>query len=111
MERKYEGCYLLNAGLSDEEINQEIQFIEKSISEVGGKIVKKELLGRRDLAYPIKKKTEAIYCVFYFTALPEQILSIKSSVARRENILRYLIMQRKKRLQREEKENGGTKSQ
>jgi len=110
MERKYEGCYLLRAGLSDEEIEKEAGFIEKSISEAGGKLVKKELLGRRELAYPVKKKTEAIYYIFYFTALPEQMQIIKSSLTRRENILRYLMMQRK-RLPKEEKENGGTKSQ
>ncbi|HNS31707.1 MAG TPA: 30S ribosomal protein S6 [bacterium] len=110
MERKYEGCFLLTAGLSDEEIEKETGFIEKNISEAGGKIVKKELLGKRELSYPIKKKTEAIYFIFYFTALPEQVLVIKSSFARRENIMRHLIMQRK-RLPKEEKENGGTQSQ
>ncbi|MCK9265828.1 30S ribosomal protein S6 [bacterium] len=110
MERKYEGCYLLKAELSEEEIEKEAGFIVESISGAGGKFVKKELLGKRELAYLIDKNTEAIYYVFYFTSLPEQIETIKASLARRENILRYLIVQRK-RLPKEEVDNGGTKSE
>jgi small subunit ribosomal protein S6 len=110
MERKYEGCYLLKADLSDEDVEKEAAFIEQCITGAGGKNAGREILGKRDLAYPVNKNTEAIYSVFYFTALPEQIQAIKSSFARRENILRSLIMQRK-RLPKEETENGGTKSE
>jgi len=93
--------------MSEEEVEKEAGFIEKSIVDAGGKVVKKELMGRRDLAYPVLKHTEAVYYIFYFTALSEHIDAIKAAFVRREGILRYLIVQRKQ-LPKEEKENGGT---
>jgi|LSQX01.2.fsa_nt_gb small subunit ribosomal protein S6 len=108
MEKKYEGCFLLKAELSDEEVEKEAEFISNNILEAGGTLVKKELMGKRELAYPINKKTEAIYYIFYFISHPEQLHTIRSSFERRDNIVRYLLMQ-KKRLPKEDKENGGTK--
>lgn len=110
MEKKYEGCYLLKADMSEEEVEKEAAFIEKSIAGAGGRLVKKELLGRRDLAYPVKKNTEAIYYAFYFTALPDQIAPIRESFVRRDNILRYIIVQRKRLPKEEEEKNGGAES-
>ncbi|HDD64590.1 MAG TPA: 30S ribosomal protein S6 [Firmicutes bacterium] len=110
MERKYEGCFLLRGDLSDDEVEKEADFIERSILNEGGNIVKKELWGRKTLAYPIKKMEEAVYYLFYFTAPPDAIARIEDHFRRKENILRYLILQRKK-LPEGEEVNAGTKSQ
>ncbi len=96
MIRNYEFCFLIRADLPEEEFNKEVDFIERSILKEGGEIVKKENWGRKTLAYPIRKKEEAIYYLFYIKSAPENISKIESNFYRRENILRYLILQRKK---------------
>lgn len=109
MERKYESCFLLKGNLSDEEVEKEVDFIERSILNEGGNIIKKEMWGRKTLAYPIKKMEEAVYYLFYFKASPEAIKRIEDHFKRKENILRYLILQRKKLPEAEgEKVNAGT---
>jgi small subunit ribosomal protein S6 len=67
-------------------------------------------LGRKTLAYPIQKKEEAIFYLFYVKSNPENISKIESNFYRRENILRYLILKRKK-LKFEEEVNAGSISE
>jgi len=113
MERKYEGCFLIRADIPEEEISKEVAFIEEKISGSGAKIVRKELWGKKHLAYPIKKKSEAIYYLFYFNASPETMLIAEPQMRRRENILRYLFLQRKRfpEGQKEENTNARTESE
>lgn len=96
MTRKYEGCFLLRADLPEEELEKEVNFIEKTILETGAEIVKKELWGRKNLTYPIKKKNEAVYYLFYLTAPSDALTRITANYRVRENILRYMFIQRKK---------------
>jgi len=107
MERKYEGCFLLKANLEDEEREKEISFIEGQISGNGGTIVKKDIWGKKHIAYPIKKDTEAFYYIVYFRAPSEAISSISEGLRRREKILRYLFLQRKRFPELEQDEQKG----
>ncbi|MGC8977148.1 MAG: 30S ribosomal protein S6 [Candidatus Ratteibacteria bacterium] len=109
MIRNYELCFLIKSDLPEEEFNKEIDFIERSILREGGEILKKENWGRKTLAYPIKKKEDAIYYLFYIKSKPEDISKIESNFKMRENILRYLILQRK-RLNFEEEVDAGSLS-
>ncbi len=96
MEKQYEGCFLLKADLPKEETAKEVALIEENITKNGARIAKKEFWGTKRLAYPIKKKTDAVYHLFYFKASPEMLPHIEQSFRRRENILRYLFLQRKR---------------
>lgn len=96
MERKYEGCFLLRADLEDEAREKEISFIEAQIKGNGGKIVKRDNWGKKYLAYPIKKEREAFYYFVYFSATPASLSLISEPLRRRENILRYLFLQKKR---------------
>ena len=95
MIRNYEACFLISADLSDEQVAGEVRFIEEIISKAGGELVKSEVWGKRTLAYPIKKKNEAVYAFFYFRGAPSLIADLKDTCALRETILRFLFLQRK----------------
>ncbi|MFC1521185.1 30S ribosomal protein S6 [Elusimicrobiota bacterium] len=55
----YETLVLTDPVLSEEEIKDWVSRWEKRISNYGGKLIKDTVLGRRKLAYPVKKKTMA----------------------------------------------------
>ncbi len=95
MIRKYEGCFLIRADLSDEEVAGEVKFIEESIGKAGGRPVKTEVWGKRTLAYPIKKKTEAVYAFIYFEGAPDTVAALRELFGVRETVLRFLFLQRK----------------
>ncbi|HOL21256.1 MAG TPA: 30S ribosomal protein S6 [bacterium] len=107
MERKYEGCFLLRPDMEDDAREKEISFIEGQISGNGGQIVKRDIWGKKYLAYPIKKEREAFYYIVYFRALPGSLPSISEGLRRRENIIRYLFLQRKRFPELEKEEQKG----
>src|SRR3990172_1990158 len=70
--------------------------IEKFIEDAKAQNVKVEKLGRKELAYPIKKQKEADYFLFYFDAEGEGITGISDKIRlEQESVLRYLVIKAK----------------
>src|SRR3989337_3384488 len=70
--------------------------IEKFIEDAKAQNVKVEKLGRKELAYPIKKQKEADYFLFYFDAEGEGIKGIGDKIRlEQEAVLRYLVIKAK----------------
>ena len=61
------------------------------ISENSGSIVKENMMGKKALAYPIKKRTEGVYYEVQFTAQPETVSSMMRQFRINTDILRTLI--------------------
>lgn len=63
--------------------------IEKMITDQGGKIVKTDNWGKKELAYKIKQETQAIY-VFYDLEIDSQdLIKLESKFNIDDSILRY----------------------
>lgn len=72
--------------------------VEKALKDFGAGEVKVEKMGKKTLAYPIAKQTEAEYLLFNFEAEGEAVGKIDSMLRlEREAILRYLIIKGKKK--------------
>src|SRR3990167_6068293 len=72
--------------------------VEKFIEDAKAQNVKVEKLGRKELAYPIKKQKEADFFLFYFDALGEGIRGIGDKIRlEQEAVLRYLVIAKKAR--------------
>ena len=70
--------------------------IEKFIEDAKAQNVKVEKLGRKELAYPIKKQKEADYFLFYFDAEGDGIKGIANKIRlEQEAVLRYLVIAKK----------------
>ena len=70
--------------------------VEKFIEDAKAQNVKVEKLGRKELAYPIKKQKEADYFLFYFDAEGEGIRGIANKIRlEQEAVLRYLVIKAK----------------
>ena len=70
--------------------------IEKFIEDAKAQNVKVEKLGRKELAYPIKKQKEADYFLFSFDAEGEGIKGIGDKIRlEQEAVLRYLVIAKK----------------
>ncbi|HOK79678.1 MAG TPA: 30S ribosomal protein S6 [bacterium] len=95
MPRKYEVCLLLDPELDQNGLNEEISVISQVISSSGANLVHSELWGRRSLMYPIKKKKEGYYYLFYFECNPQELKKIEEGFKHREKILRTLVIAKK----------------
>ncbi len=65
--------------------------VNSIIKENAGDVVKENLMGKRTLAYPIKKKKQGIYYEVGFKATPEVIAKISRQFEINTSILRTLI--------------------
>ena len=92
----YEGMFIVNPQLADEETEKVIAAIQDEIKKNNGEVVETKNMGRQQLAYPIKKYREGCYLLLNFRGEGALIGKILSKYRINENILRNLILERSK---------------
>ena len=69
---KYESVIIVNPNVDDDKLKTLIDTFSELINK-DGKVSEVKQLGKKKLAYDVKKNKEGIYVVFYFEANPELI--------------------------------------
>ena len=90
--RKYETTFIIDGTLSDENREAIIGRYEKSLTDKGAEFSRTVRWGKRQLAYPIRKRTRGYYVIFYYDAEPENINPFHRELDIDERILRYLTI-------------------
>jgi small subunit ribosomal protein S6 len=93
--RLYQLTYLISPKLDQKEIKKIEEELNLAIKNEGGKIREVEFLGRKKLAYQIKKEKEAIFVNLKFNLDPEKIKNLEKNLKAKEKILRYLMIAKK----------------
>lgn len=89
--QNYELMVIFTPILSEEGFKSAQKKYIDFILENKGEIVHSDPWGLKTLAYPIKKKTTAIYWVLEFKAATNLNAALKVQLSRDENIFRYMI--------------------
>lgn len=90
----YELLMMIDPQVKDEERAKLVKKIEKIITDADGKIQDSKELGKKHLAYPVKKKTEAVYHLTNFSASPENSEKIKKKLNIEDKIMRFLLVKK-----------------
>lgn len=90
--RDYELVALISPETDEEGVGKIIERIGQSISSRGGAVERVDKWGRRKLAYPVKKFTEADYILARFKLKPESIKELKAEMRGWVDVLRYLVV-------------------
>ncbi len=90
--RVYELMYIVDPKTSDEVISQMNTEIEELIEKEGGKVVKTDDMGKRQLAYQIKKNTEGYYYLFEIEGSGKEIAEVERRMRVNDSIMRYLTV-------------------
>jgi small subunit ribosomal protein S6 len=90
--RTYEVMYIGTPDAADEDITNLNEAIEQMIAKEGGTVVRTDNLGRRRLAYPIKKKTEGHYVLFEIEDSGQSIAELERRMRVNDMIMRYLTV-------------------
>ena len=93
---EYELVAIVNPDASDEAVAGKIDGVSQLIAEREGVVEEKERLGKRRLAYPIKKYVEGTYALVRFRLEPSNIAVLRDTLERDEDVLRYLVIKRGK---------------
>lgn len=93
----YETLFIINPDLEESAITQAIDMVQDTITSGGGKIIKVDRWGRRQLAYQIQNKQDGYYVLIYFQAPPSLIATINRRCKLNDSIMRYLVLQLRKK--------------
>jgi len=89
--RHYEMMVVLDADIDDAAVEKTNNKIETLIDKNQGKLVKKEQLGKKRLAYEINHKTEGIYGLFFFDGEPKTLEELERNLRIQDEIIRFGI--------------------
>lgn len=88
----YNLTLVLKPDLEEKERKALLDGVVKRLTGKDGKMIKEDLWGARDLAYPIKRQTKGFYAHYQLSGDPKQAKGIDKTLKVEEDILRYLLV-------------------
>jgi len=90
--RHYEIMTIIDPDVDERQIQPIIDKYSKVITDAKGTVDATDVMGRRHMAYPIKKKHDGIYVVFDVTAEPAAVSEMDRLMTIDEQFLRTKVM-------------------
>ena len=90
---KYESVVIINPTVDEEGVKALIQRFTDLIN-TDGKVESAEELGKKRLAYEIKKNKEAYYVVFNFEAKPELIAELERNYRITDEVIKFIVIRK-----------------
>lgn len=94
----YENIVILNASLSDEEIETATGKIRDLIANAGGVLLKTDVWGRKKLAYEIKKHKKGFYLLFLFQAPSSLIKKLEDYYKVYDPVVKFMVIRLDKKM-------------
>jgi small subunit ribosomal protein S6 len=91
-ERLYDQVFLIVPDKDEQGALQVVETFRSLLLQHGAKLEKDETMGRRRMAFPIKKKTEATYHNFLFRAEPKAVAEVERRMRLSDDVLRFLTV-------------------
>ena len=101
--RYYESYIILDGNYEDSQVDEIVKRYETFLKDHGAEVKQTEMIGRKRLAYPIKKRLNGFYVCYEFLSEPDFIKELETKYRVDDEILRYLtvIMDEKTRESRD----------
>ena len=90
--RQYETMVIIDAMISDDAINAEVENIGSMITTDGGEILRRDDWGKRKLAYSINKRQHGYYVIFYYKAEAATVAKMEAALKLNDNALRWMTL-------------------
>jgi small subunit ribosomal protein S6 len=91
--RDYEVVYIFDSTVPDEGVQQKLDRYHQLLTADGqGEVTAVDQWGKRQLAYPIQKRTSGNYVVAQFRATAEALPEFERVLMLDEELLRYLLV-------------------
>jgi len=91
MMNKYESVIIINPNLEEESIKNLVKKFSDLIN-TDGKVTSVEEMGKRKLAYEIKKLKEGFYVVLKFEAKPELIAELERNYRITDEVMKFMVI-------------------
>jgi small subunit ribosomal protein S6 len=90
--RTYELVFVAQPELDEDGLKALVESVQQVMIDSGGEIVKIEEMGRRRLAYPIRKHREGHYTLMHAKLERPAIMELERSLKLSEDVLRHLLV-------------------
>ncbi len=88
---KYESVVIVNPNLEEESIKNLIKKFSDLIN-TDGNVTSVEEMGKRKLAYEIRKQKEGFYVVIKFEAKPELIAELERNYRITDEVIKFIVV-------------------
>lgn len=90
---KYELMYILASGVSDDQVPGVTESVKKIVADFGGENIEEQQLGKKKLAYPIKKTRNGFYVVLDFDMDTKKVNDLDAKIRTQDaSIIRYILV-------------------
>ncbi len=90
--RVYEVVFIIDTETAEDESTRLVDGLQRTVTDLGGTVVKNESMGRRTLAYKIGRKTEGNFVLFEIEGTGREIAELERRMRVSDAILRYLTV-------------------
>ncbi len=88
---KYESVIIINPSVDEDKVKDLVTKFSDLINK-HGKVEKVDNLGKRKLAYEVKKNREGIYVVIYFDAEPSLIVELERNYRITDEVIKFIVV-------------------
>jgi len=88
----YETTFILEPGLDDGKVNEEIDRVSQWIKDLGGEVIEIQRWGKRRLSYEINRKRDGIYSMFVYQGPGPMVKEIERRLKLNESVMRVLTV-------------------
>ena len=88
---KYESVIIINPSVDEDKVKSLIDRFSDLIN-TQGKVTKVDNMGKRKLAYEVKKNKEGIYVVFYLEAEPSLIAELERNYRITDEVIKFIVV-------------------
>jgi small subunit ribosomal protein S6 len=89
---KYETTIILEPGLDEARVNEEVERVSQWIRDLGGELLEVQRWGKRRLSYEINKKRDGIYTMFLYQGPGAMVKDIERRLRLDEQVMRVLTV-------------------
>ncbi|HEY3217176.1 MAG TPA: 30S ribosomal protein S6 [Candidatus Eisenbacteria bacterium] len=89
---KYETTFILEPGLDEARVNEEIERVGQWIKDLGGEVIEVQRWGKRRLAYEIARKRDGIYTLLLYQGEGGLVKEIERRLRLNETVIRVLTV-------------------
>lgn len=89
---KYETTFILEPGLDENRLNEEIEKVTQWIKDLGGELHEVQRWGKRRLAYEIHRKRDGIYTLLLYSGPGPIVKEIERRLKLNESVIRTLTV-------------------
>ena len=90
---KYETVFIINPSVEETGVKELIEKFSNIINN-DGKVEEVQEMGKRKLAYEIKKNSEGIYVLINFEANPDLIKELERNYRITDNVIKFIVVRK-----------------